>query len=196
MKITENGITLSIGYDEFAENPRNWDNVGTMVCFHRRYMLGDKHNYNDLQEFFNGEDYNNAFVIKPLFLYDHSGISLSTKSFNGRVPYAEWDSMQVGYIFIRKDEVKDKLGFEPIDENREQIERMIESEVAVYNNYLEGNTFEYSLRNEDEKIIESCGGFIADSVKEAITMMKDYTSVEYESLFNKLEKQLCSETVM
>ena len=33
-------------YDESPESPRNWDNLGTMVCFHRNYDLGDKHDYN------------------------------------------------------------------------------------------------------------------------------------------------------
>lgn len=34
-------------------NPREeWDNFGTMVCFHKRYTLGDEHSYGDAEEFF------------------------------------------------------------------------------------------------------------------------------------------------
>jgi len=29
--------------DMNPESPREWDNVGTMVCSHRRYNLGDEH---------------------------------------------------------------------------------------------------------------------------------------------------------
>ena len=29
-------------YDDFAESPRDWDNLGTMVCWHNRYTLGDE----------------------------------------------------------------------------------------------------------------------------------------------------------
>lgn len=36
-----NGYTVEIKQDEGYESPREWDNVGIMVCFHRRYDLGD-----------------------------------------------------------------------------------------------------------------------------------------------------------
>ena len=35
------GYTIAIDYDSDPSNPREWDNFGTMVCFHRRYALGD-----------------------------------------------------------------------------------------------------------------------------------------------------------
>ena len=42
-------------------------------------------------------------AIKPLYLYDHSGISISTGSFVGRAPHAEWDSGPVGFIYMDKE---------------------------------------------------------------------------------------------
>ncbi len=36
---------LKIYQDDNTDSPRSWDNLGTMICFHRRYNLGDKHNY-------------------------------------------------------------------------------------------------------------------------------------------------------
>ncbi len=38
---------IEILNDEDPENPREWDNLGTMVCFHRHYNLGDKHNFDN-----------------------------------------------------------------------------------------------------------------------------------------------------
>jgi hypothetical protein len=38
-------LTVRIEYDHDPESPRDWDNMGTMVCFHRRHALGDEHNY-------------------------------------------------------------------------------------------------------------------------------------------------------
>ena len=35
-------VRLSIYLDESPESPREWDNLGTMVCAHRRYSLGDE----------------------------------------------------------------------------------------------------------------------------------------------------------
>jgi len=38
------GCTIKIEQEEFTEHhdPRDWDNVGTMVCWHNRYKLGDE----------------------------------------------------------------------------------------------------------------------------------------------------------
>lgn len=33
---------MKIDYDQYAESPREWDNLGTMLCKHRRYNLGDE----------------------------------------------------------------------------------------------------------------------------------------------------------
>lgn len=45
------GYTIKIEYDEFASNPReDFDHLGTMVCSHQRYKLGDK-KINDPKEF-------------------------------------------------------------------------------------------------------------------------------------------------
>lgn len=42
-------------------------------------------------------------AILPLYLYDHSMLSISTGCFAGRAHHAEWDSGQVGYIYIDKE---------------------------------------------------------------------------------------------
>lgn len=42
---------LIVRYDEDAESPREWDNLGKMVCFHGRYDLGDEHDYSGPKDF-------------------------------------------------------------------------------------------------------------------------------------------------
>lgn len=41
--------------------------------------------------------------IMPLYFYEHSGCSISTRSFVGRAHHAQWDSGQVGYIYLDKE---------------------------------------------------------------------------------------------
>lgn len=36
-------FTLTLHHDETPESPREWDNLGTITCWHRRYTLGDRH---------------------------------------------------------------------------------------------------------------------------------------------------------
>lgn len=87
MSVSDNGYTLQIYRDEYAENPREWENLGKMVCWHRRYNLGDKHDYDSPQDFCESEEYKSALVILPVYLYDHSGITISNSDFGDR-----WDS--------------------------------------------------------------------------------------------------------
>jgi len=35
--------TIKIIHDPDPESPRDYDNLGTMICWHRRYNFGDKH---------------------------------------------------------------------------------------------------------------------------------------------------------
>lgn len=43
---------LQVMYDDEPLNPRtDYDNFGKMVCWHSRYNLGDKHNFEDTNEF-------------------------------------------------------------------------------------------------------------------------------------------------
>jgi hypothetical protein len=39
------GYEFEIKSDFEPENPREWDNLGTMKRYHSRYNLGDKHKY-------------------------------------------------------------------------------------------------------------------------------------------------------
>ncbi len=91
---------IKIYNDIYAENPRTWmDHLGIMVCFHKNYDLGDKHDLKS--ESFSGWDNlkqhlikeHKATIIMPLFLYDHSGITISCSN---SYPYNDrWDAGQV-----------------------------------------------------------------------------------------------------
>jgi hypothetical protein len=53
MVATQRPYTLFVVLDDEPINPREeWDNFGTMVCFHKRYTLGDEHHYDSAEEFF------------------------------------------------------------------------------------------------------------------------------------------------
>ena len=51
---------------------------------------------------------NEHYVILPLYLFDHSGISISTGSFHD-----PWDSGQVGFIYASKEKAKEGWGQSP-----------------------------------------------------------------------------------
>jgi len=166
------GRKLEIYHDEDAESPRVWDNMGMMVCFHRRYNLGDSktdHGY-DMDVYNSWEHLKGAIVrdnpdcvILPLYLYDHSGITISTAPFN-----CPWDSGQVGFIFLEREKI-DKY----FKGNDEKAKDGLMSEVKLYDMYLRGNTYGFVVRDTEcehcggpGKELDSCWGFYGSSFVE------------------------------
>ena len=153
---------LKIVQDTDPESPRTWDNLGTMVCFHKSYELGDKtdyrsEDYDSWEELEEGIIKNEGeVVILPLYLYDHSGITISTSSFNDRR-----DSGRIGFIFVSKYKIKK----EGIDETK--VEEYLKGEVSTYDQYLTGDVWGYQVYeistcdkgHEHKNEVESCYGF-------------------------------------
>jgi hypothetical protein len=163
-KIAEkNGYRVYLYQDNDARNPRvEYDNVGTMVCWHRRYKLGDqqpKENYRDwlrslvdADEEWSDEQVQEAvdqrFIFLPLYLYDHSGITISTGPFG-----CPWDSGQVGWIYVSLDKAKEEWG-----DDKEAAIKYLKGEVETYDQYLRGEVYGYVLHGPDG-VEDSCCGF-------------------------------------
>ena len=96
-------------------------------------------------------------IIKGLFLYDHSGITISTGRFS-----CPWDSGQIGWIYITKDKIE-KEGWTP-----EQADKYLEGEVEVYDNYLTGEVYGFRIEDADGEEVESCYGYYGDDGKESM----------------------------
>lgn len=223
------GIYATLGYEqdgcEFA-NPRDWSNVGLMVCDYRGYLLGDQDGpslaelqdhcddcercertgYVSVDDLTPDEAENagepdedgevtcptcegqgeieidiidyirkeyGARVILPLYVYEHSGITMrsgmpigpkltredvrSSGRFMG--DDAGWDTSTVGFTFDTPEKVKECIGDNATDE---QIQKALEGEVEVYARYLEGDVTYYQVFDEETGYNEGCGGFVGD----------------------------------
>ena len=130
-EITVENITVEIFYDQFADNPREWDNSTKFVMFHKRYNLpnevGIDHNdyssWSEMQEALE-KDYKN---VHKVYMYDHSGVALSLSSFGDR-----WDSGQVGFI---------------VTDNKSPEASLVDAmqELETYSHWLNGETFGVSV---------------------------------------------------
>lgn len=192
--------TLKIIHDSSAESPREWDNFGTMICFHGRYNLGDKHNYNADDYSGWGEmekailtDYGKGAVILPLYLYDHSAVSISTSPFSCR-----WDSGQIGFIAVSKKTILDNFGGKIVTQKtKEKAIKLLDAEVETYNYYVEGDVYGFRIVDEDDNEVDSCWGFygtdfltngmleyissenLGDITQEQLEELVENTEVEY-----------------
>lgn len=154
------GYTIEIEQDEYAESPREWCNLGTMVCNHGRYTLGDDHlechGKNDFKQYLKDMGLELRDVVYlPLYLYDHSGITMNTTGFS-----CGWDSGQVGWIYISKEKIRAEYGVKKVSKKlREQIEGYLKSEVETYDQYLTGEVYSFFVLDENGDNIECCGGW-------------------------------------
>lgn len=164
---------LEIYNDEYPESPRQWDNLGTMLCVHRRYTLGDmsmdsnleclQHMACDLgiteiiddldvrEEVFENEedlqDWLNAkedWVCLPLYIYEHGGITMSTSSFSCR-----WDSGQVGYIYCPTHRILKEYG-EITPEVLDRVSKVLEAEVETFDQFLTGDVYGFKVMKREE----------------------------------------------
>jgi len=149
---TVGNVTYRIHVDPDPQSPRDWDDLGTMVCWHRRYNLGDKHSYSDPAEF---RESHKGDVILPLYLYDHSGITMRCSPFS-----CQWDSGQVGYICASRESVLKEYGSKRLTKAiRAKAEACLRSEVETYDDYLTGRVYGYTIENETGDVLDSCWGF-------------------------------------
>lgn len=165
-----NGLDVKIYYDMSPESPREWDNVGTMICGHRSYNLGD--------EQFNSDDYEGwedlekhlieerkAVIVLPLGLYDHSGITMYVGNVHDR-----WDGGQVGFIYCTQEDIDREWSGDA-----EKAEKYLRAEVETYDQYLRGDVYGFVITNpKNYEDIDSCWGFYGlDDVKEEANSIAD-----------------------
>ena len=201
-----NEYTLTVEQYDYPEDPREWDNLCTMICWHRHYNLGDKHDnisgwdflqglceellgleYEDCEEMSEEDLFkklvdSGKILIKPINLYDHSGITVSTSS---GYPYNDrWDSGCVGFIYVTKDRVFNECADITEENWKDCANKYIEGEMETYDQYLRGDVYWFRLTKkvikqdkcphcgeviceyEDEKEIDNCGGFYGDCLEE------------------------------
>lgn len=155
-------LRLVIEQDQFSDDPRSWDNLGTMLCCHRDYQLGDCNSNRETEEQLSeicrkygksdeeidemtfGEEI--RFILDqpdicgmPLWLYNHSGISIST---GRRCP---WDSSFIGLIFVEKDFYLAQTCIKDEENWKEAAKKTLEGEIETYSDFLEGNVYQWTL---------------------------------------------------
>lgn len=189
------GCTVKIFADPDPSNPRTeWDQACVFAFFHKRYSLGD-----DLgkvlgtdylkAENFNGWDAMQAYIekefkpvyITPVFMYDHSGITISSTPFS-----CPWDSGRIGFAFVTRETALKEMNTKRVTKKvRDWAARYTEASIKEYDQYLRGDVYGYevthpNLLDEDgEPEVDSCWGFYGS----------DYCEEEAKSVAEAVSKQ-------
>lgn len=156
---------LEIYPDTDPINPRdkNWTdcNLGAMICFHKRYIIGDEHSYNsdDYNSWDDIEkqlikDYKNDIIL-PIYMYDHSGQTINTTGFSCR-----WDSGQIGFIILDRAQLLKTHGVKRISKDfKQKLFDYLIDEVSTYDKYMTGDVWGYVITDEEGICVSSCGGY-------------------------------------
>lgn len=182
-----NNRVLKIQYDPYAESPREWDNLTKIIAFGSYSHLGEKHNLNAND--FNDWDENKAGVMKqydvaiiePLYMYSHSGQTISTSPFS-----CKWDSGQLGWIIITKEDLRNNWSLKRISKKyRLMANDILEAEVKTLDQYISGDVYGFDIEDEEGDSEDSCWGFFGDELKE--NGILDHLSEEdREAVLNQL----------
>ena len=154
-------VTFRVHRDPKPKNPRKEEVLTTIVGWHRKYAISDTYEYRDRAAFLGSvrpED-----TVKPLYMYDHGGVVLSTSPFLVRSasasPYA-WDYRQVGYVLVPPERIE-ALGLDGSD--TEFIERIIDVEIKDFEAYMNGNVYRVNVhRMVDRDVLETPVGSVGD----------------------------------
>ncbi len=182
--VNKKGEKLSVFHDECAESPRDWSNLGVMVCYHPDYNLGDveldrnsaahplcancdMYKCDCECERFVPEWLRGARNIHHVYMYEHSGVALSTRKEELWLDPQGWDTSFVGYIFTTDEKIREIYGDDDVPAD-EEIDRHLKSEIKTYSQYLNGEVYSYEVTKEEpcgcgqlltEISMDSCAGF-------------------------------------
>lgn len=149
---------IKVYQDYDPESPREWDNLGTMLCWHRRANLGDETvlDRDELEARVKA-----ARVVLPLWLYEHGGMTMRCGE-RGGYPFTDaWDSGQVGFILVDAETIRRDFGCKHITKKvMARVEASLRGEVEVYDQWLRGDVYGYVIEDQDGGEEEdSCWGF-------------------------------------
>lgn len=144
----------------------------------------DEHEYNEMpkEELYRLIE-EKGTLISPLYLYDHSGITISMGGFS-----CPWDSGQVGWIYVTKETIENEWGNGP--DAYHKAMNCMKSEVETYDDYLTGNVWGWRIGSENDDNIESCWGYYgSEGIKEAIAEAKSSIDGLCKRAQGKYEKE-------
>mgnify|MGYP000950482362 CR=1 FL=1 len=137
------GYGITIYPTDDARNPREYHETDgvTMTCRHGRYTLGD----GDVPI-----PRDRDIIQLPLYLYDHSGLTMSTSPFA-----CPWDSGQVGVIWVKKSSARRMFNWTRLSPRRvERVYDMLRRQVTDYDAYLSGEQYDVTIEDEDGQWVD------------------------------------------
>lgn len=172
------GRKVVVDYDESTaiDSPRNWGPVTKLIGLKSsQYSLFDE-TFDSIESLYEERDralIEGSFVFN-LYMYKHSYIVLSV------YPFADkWDSSQIGFCIVQK--------------NTKNAREVAESELTVFNKWLNGEVYEMLVAHHDgfDTVIDDyIGGCFIDNEDDLKDILDglDLTEGELREALDNLDK--------
>lgn len=154
-----NRYKIEVDYDYYPDNPRKWGPVCHIMSIKGNWDIADEglsfsreDIFNKLEELESNPD----VVIKPIYMYDHSGQTIRLTPFGD-----PWDSGVCGYIYANKDEVIREIGNATEENWKERAEIAMDHEIKVYDQFICGEV--YGVRVCQRDVVE-CKSTISGNI--------------------------------
>lgn len=186
IKVLHKTYTIKIFQDDFPISPREDYNLGTIIHWSRNYELGE---IDGRKEDIDPHDFatikiKEGAVILPVYIYDHSGITINTTGFS-----CQWDSGQVGWIFADKDAIRKWYQVKNITKKlKERVREHLVSEIETFDKYIRGDVYGFTVEDEDGEGVDSCWGFYDE--KECMEAAEESVPSEQDILNDMKEAEL------
>lgn len=195
-QIEKDNKEIKILRDETPLHPReDYEPCSEIATFHRRYSFGG---HEDIKDVLSGidvtdKDYERIMdsgslaeiieilekyvvAILPIYMYDHSGISLSTTPFS-----CQWDSGTLGFIYVTREKMMEwQPSWKRMTAHRiKTVKAWLVAEIDVLDKFQSGEVYGFQCFEDGEEI-DACWGFYD------FTNMADHMTEEFSDLFTEL----------
>lgn len=199
-------LFVQVETDDWAENPREWDNLWTILTWTRKYDSIDSNQFRDLEEFllshltekqlrnlYKGNPstkefferiqkrlYDLGYLVEPISKYEHGQVVFSAGVSQG------WDYGVVGLAMVNIDDIKKEYETTVLSKGlKEKIHAILVDELDTYNSWANGYVYTVALMDFDGDIVDSLGGMIGydteeDMIKEFIDYYTNYNFDDFE----------------
>ena len=208
-------LFVQVESDDWAENPREWSNLWTILTWTNRYQSIDSNQFRDLEEFlldnltekqlrnlYKGNPstkefferiqkrfYDLGYLVEPISKFEHGQVVFSAGVSQG------WDSGVVGLAMVNIDDIKKEYETTVLSKGlKEKIYAILDDELNTYNLWANGYVYTVALIDFDGNVVDSLAGMIGyENEDKMIQEFIDYWT-EYNFEDFKMEK-LYSATV-
>ena len=208
-------LFVQVESDDWAENPREWSNLWTILTWTKRYQSIDSNQFRDLEEFlldnltekqlrnlYKGNPstkefferiqkrfYDLGYLVEPISKFEHGQVVFSAGVSQG------WDSGVVGLAMVNIDDIKKEYETTVLSKGlKEKIHAILDDELNTYNLWANGYVYTVALIDFDGNVVDSLAGMIGYENEEK--MIQEYINYYTEYNFEDFElKELNSSTV-